>query len=116
MTRAPSALPISTAVRPTPPAAPSTSSVSPTSSRPCQPRRPAPAARPPGHRPRPPPPAPPPAAGGGGARDGGGGDAPRLVGRRAVGHGKRRGPVARRQLGDPAGPRGRPHRRPPVAF
>ena len=36
MTRAPIALPISTAVSPTPPAAPSTSSVSPGSSRPCQ--------------------------------------------------------------------------------
>src|SRR5436190_1659288 len=36
MTRAPIALPISTAVRPTPPAAPSTSSVSPARSRPCQ--------------------------------------------------------------------------------
>jgi hypothetical protein len=36
ITRASMALPISTAVRPTPPAAPSTSRVSPGSSRPCQ--------------------------------------------------------------------------------
>ena len=36
ITRAPIALPISTAVSPTPPAAPSTSSVSAGSSRPCQ--------------------------------------------------------------------------------